>query len=236
MIFVPNTRMMENDSLDAFLFSEFKAGNPRAFDKLFRNLYPINCRYAYSIVHDHDKAQGLVQEVFVRLWEKRISLEHVTNLPSYLTSMVRNESLNYIRHEKKNIHLASLPSELKSEVPDEQNLFASDFTEKLIAALSNLPDRCREAFEMSRFENLTNKQIAEKMEISTKGVEALITRALKSLRHSLSSFLPSAREKNLKDSILFLLFRRIKDVDFFSSETFHFLCLIFYFLFIPSCC
>lgn len=203
--------MRDSERQDTFLFSELKAGNPRAFDKIFKSLYPILSRYACSILHDHDKSQSLVQEVFVRLWENRFSLDHVRNLPAYLTSMVHNESLNYLRHEKKNVSLASFPPGLKVEESDQQSMGASDFMESLVAALSNLPSRCREAFEMSRFENMTNVEIAAKMGISVKGVEALMTRTLKILRRSLSDFFPSSDKKDLSgSSILFLFIKRNK--------------------------
>ena len=65
-----------------------------------------------------------------------------------------------------------------------------EFEEKLVVVLSNLPERCRIAFEYSRFENLTYPEIAEKMGISVKAVEALISRALKTLRIELKEYLP----------------------------------------------
>ncbi len=213
IIFVPVKiiGMMEIESQDEFLFSELKAGNSRAFDKIFRQWYPLLCRYSCSIVHDSDKAQSLVQNVFVKLWETRFSLGHITNLPAYLTHMVRNESLNELRSEKRNIHVPSFVSEIKSDGSgDTANLY-SDFTENLVAALALLPERCREAFELSRFEELSNREIAEKMDISVKGVEALMTRALKSLRRSLSEYLPSGREKSITGKILFLLFQKCRN-------------------------
>ncbi len=202
---------MEVESQDEFLFSELKAGNSRAFDKIFRQWYPLLCRYSCSIVHDSDKAQSLVQNVFVKLWETRFSLGHINNLPAYLTHMVRNESLNDLRSEKRNIHLPSFAPEMKNEGSGDAGILASDFTEKLVAALAQLPERCREAFELSRFEELSNREIAEKMDISVKGVEALMTRALKSLRRSLSEYLPSGKEKALPGKILFLLFQKCKN-------------------------
>ncbi len=198
---------MKSEGAEVFLFNELKAGNPRAFDCIFRDYYSLLCRYSYSLVRDKDNAQSLVQNAFVRLWENRFSLDHVTNLPAYLTSMVRSESLNWLRHEKHNLHLASLPPDLRSENPREGDIHASDFTGKLVISISTLPDRCREAFEMSRFDNLTAREIADRMGISVKGVEALITRALKSLRAELSEFLPSREGKEEKGCILFLLLR-----------------------------
>jgi RNA polymerase sigma-70 factor (ECF subfamily) len=203
--------MMEIESHDEFLFGELKAGNSRAFEKIFRQWYPLMCRYSCSIVHDSDKAQSLVQNVFIKLWETRLKLGHISNLPAFLTHMVKNESLNYLRSEKRSIHLPSFTPEMKIDGSGDHRILASDFTENLVAALALLPERCREAFELSRFEELSNREIAEKMDISVKGVEALVTRALKSLRHSLSGYLPSGKEKSIPGKILFLLFQKCRN-------------------------
>ena len=198
--------MVEKEQLDRFLFEEFKSGNSRAFDKIFTNHYPNLVRFAYSIVHDEDTAQGLVQQAFIHLWENRASLDHVEQLTPYLTTMVRNQCLNFIKREKRNLKMADIPADAQTENTTENQVDMHDFEEQLIIALSTLPVRCKMAFEYSRFENFTNKEIAHKMDISTKGVEALIGRALKSLRISLSEYLPSAKSGKIKDSILFMLF------------------------------
>ncbi|MEI7420580.1 MAG: RNA polymerase sigma-70 factor [Prolixibacteraceae bacterium] len=193
--------------LDSFLFEELKSGNKRAFDQIFKENYPNLCRFAFSIVHDEDAAHSLVQDVFVKLWENRASLNHVDRLLPFLTAMTRNHSLNYIKREKRNIQLADVPIEAQTGDTTENQVDADSFEEHLIIALSLLSERCKVAFEYRRFENLTSKEIALKMDISVKGVEALIGRALKSLRISLADFLPSAMIGKTKHSILFAIIR-----------------------------
>ena len=202
--------MNERVRLDGFLFEELKAGNTRAFDKIFNDHYPNLCRFAYSIVHDEDTAHSLVQQVFVKLWENRAALDHIERLTPYLTAMTRNHSLNFVKREKRNIQFADIPVGAQTSNTTEDQIDANAFEEQLIIALSLLPERCRMAFEYSRFENFTNKEIAIKMEISLKGVEALIGRALKSLRVSLSEYLPSARKGRTQNPILFALIRIAK--------------------------
>jgi len=196
--------------LDSFLCEELKSGNIRAFDQIFNDHYPNLCRFAYSIVHDEDTAHSLVQQVFVKLWENRAALDHIERLTPYLTAMTRNHSLNFVKREKRIVQLEDIPSGIQTGNTTENQIDANVFEEQLIIALSLLPERCKMAFEYSRFENLTNKEIALKMEISVKGVEALIGRALKSLRISLSDFLPSARKGGSQNSILFALIRIAK--------------------------
>lgn len=184
--------MTEKERMDGFLFEELKNGNSHAFDKIFNDYYQNMCRFAYSFVHDEDNAHSLVQHVFVKLWENRASLYHVDHFASYLTIMVRNHCLNYSRREKRNTMLEDIPAGAQTENTTENQIDVHDFEEQLIIALSSLPERCKMAFEYSRFENFTNIEIAQKMDISTKGVEALIGRALKSLRISLIDYLPSS--------------------------------------------
>ncbi len=200
--------MIEKERKDGFLLGELKNGNSRAFDKIFHDHYQNLCRFAYSIVHDEDAAHSLVQHVFIKLWENHASLDHVENLTAYLTTMVRNHCLNFIKREKRNAKLEDIPVDNQAENTTDNQIDVQDFEEHLIIALAALPERCKMAFEYSRFENLTNKEIAQKMEISTKGVEALIGRALKSLRISLVDYLPSTKNCKFQNPILFVLFRK----------------------------
>ena len=199
--------MSERDRRDGFLFEEFKNGNSRAFDKIFNDHYQNLCRFANSIVHDEDNAQSLVQQVFINLWETRQSLDHVERLIPYFTTMVRNQCLNFVKREKRNMRLSEIPQDSHNENTTQNQIDINDFEEQLIIALTSLPERCKIAFEYSRFENFTNKEISLKMDISVKGVEALIGRSLKLLRISLSDYLPSATRSKLKDFILFMLIR-----------------------------
>ena len=199
--------MGERNEIDSFLLEEFKSSNSRAFDKIFNNHYQNMCRFAHSIVHDEDTAHSLVQQVFVNLWENRESSDHIDSLIPYLTTMVRNHCINFVKREKRNIKLAKLSAEAQSENTTENDLFVYEFEEQLINALSLLPERCKMAFEYSRFESMTNNEIAQKMEITTKGVEALIGRALKSLRISLADYLPSIRNDKIKNPIFFMLLK-----------------------------
>ena len=181
------------ERMNGFLFEELKSGNSRAFDKIFNDHYQNLCRFAYSIVHDEDTAQSLTQQVFINLWENRTLLDRIDRLTPYLTTMVRYHCLNFIKREKRNTKLSDIPAGAQVENTTDNQIDFQDFEEQLIIALTSLPERCKMAFEYSRFENFTNKEIAQKMEISTKGVEALIGRALKSLRISLSEYLPSSQ-------------------------------------------
>ncbi|MFA5326847.1 MAG: RNA polymerase sigma-70 factor [Prolixibacteraceae bacterium] len=205
------TKIFKNsgEGTQQFILNELKKGNERAFDFIFKEYYKPLSQFSFSFIKDQDKAESLVQDVLIKLWEKRENLDNIDNLFSYLMVMVRNISIDYLRKEKtsQKIYRQAKSSELANTT--EEHISRNEFEEKLLISVHKLPDRCRVAFELSRFESLTNKEIAENMKISVKGVEALIGRSLKHLRDELREFLPSYRiKKNTRNFILFSLFGR----------------------------
>lgn len=196
------------DDSQQFILAELQKGNERAFDFVFNEYYSSLSRFSYSFVKDQDKAESLVQEVLIKLWEKRENLTNVDNLLSYLMGMVRNQSIDYLRKEKADsrVYLNIRPATSANTTDDE--ISKNEFEKILLESILKLPERCKIAFELSRFDGFTNKEIAQKMEISVKGVEALIGRALKLLRMELKEFLPILSEKNKQGggTVLFSLF------------------------------
>jgi RNA polymerase sigma-70 factor (ECF subfamily) len=193
-----------------FILNELQKGNESAFDFIFKEYYKSLSQFSYSFIKDQDKAESLVQEVLIKLWEKRGSLTNIDNLLSYLMGMVRNISIDYLRKEKTSLKVYMKLRPKESVNTTEEQLSKNEFEEKLLQSVLKLPERCRIAFELSRFDSLTNKEIAENMKISVKGVEALIGRSLKLLRCELEEFLPSFKEKRRKSSS-FILFSVVKN-------------------------
>ena len=133
--------------------------------------------------------KALVQNCFIRFWEKRDEVEKIENLYSYLYFMMRNQCVDHLR-ERRRSH--TVPITIQAEFLEcvtEETIDANDLSTHLWQAITRLPERCRLAFEYSRIEGLTYSQIASKMGITLKGVEALISRALKLLRANLVDFL-----------------------------------------------
>ncbi|SMO58681.1 RNA polymerase sigma-70 factor [Fodinibius sediminis] len=164
------------------------ASDRKAFNSLFRSLYPRLIRYAGSYNRNRAVARDIVQDAFVALWEKRDQLEPDRSITGYLYSIVRNKSLNYIRdHSREAVGLLEdrpLKAAEESEGRHEK--------ERLVALLkgwiSQLPDRQREAFELSRFEGLEHDEIAEVMEVSPNTVNNHIVAALKTLRDQCDTY------------------------------------------------
>ena len=168
--------------------------NLHTFEKLFKELFKPLCAFSIKYVGDLDEAKGLVHEVFVSLWEKIGRLPDDANYKSYLYTAVRNRSLNVIRDKKKNVTLEHVAEHELAESNDA--LVAKELEAEIEIAIQSLPEKCREVFELSRVEGLKYTQIAEKMGISIKTVEAQMSKALNVLREHLKEFL----------SLLFFLF------------------------------
>ena len=158
------------------------------FEILFKNNFKDLCRFANRYIKDTETAREIVQDAFVSLWEKRESIDINLNLRSYLMTSVKNKSLNYIRDNKKFIGLPEIENyDIESESFD--HLESEELNEKIEAAISELPEKCRKIFTLSRYENLKYQEIAEKLQISVKTVEAQVSKALQHMRSKLSEYI-----------------------------------------------
>ena len=172
------------------MIERLKAGEEAAFQSLFRAYYPSLCVYARRLTGDADEAREVVQDLFVRLYEHRQSLPAPGSLKSYLYAAVRNACLNrakqaQTRHRHHQQILYAAPTG-----EDADALVQLELEEKIWRAVQELPEQCRKIFQMNRFGDKKNRQIAEELGISVRTVETQISKALRLLRAALSDFLP----------------------------------------------
>lgn len=166
----------------------------KAFMKdLFHDHYPMVCKTIYRFVNDQPLTEDLAQEVFIRLWNKRHQLNITQSLPAYLRRMAINEALGHIRKNKKT-QIDELNPGLHEgmETGTEEQFLYAELKDRITHAIDGLPPRCRVVFQLSRFEELTYKEIAEKLDISIKTVENQMGKALKILREKLNGYLAVA--------------------------------------------
>jgi RNA polymerase sigma-70 factor (family 1) len=170
---------------DKVLLKGIKSGDNRAFEYLFKAYYPRLHGYAIRFINDENTVQDIIQECFMHLWEKRAALSAIS-ITSLLFSMVRNGCLNYMKHleivEKYQID-AKMDGEERLYYTDffldaEHKLLYDELKEQINVVINNLSPRSREIFIMSRFKGLKNREIAEKLNISTTAVEKQISKAL----------------------------------------------------------
>ncbi|MBX2821704.1 MAG: RNA polymerase sigma-70 factor [Rhodothermaceae bacterium] len=169
------------------ILKRLKENDEEAVRWLFSTYFSPMAGVAHRIVRDQDAAKDIVQDVFVRLWTHRNTLQISTSLHSYLRRSVVNAAIDHKRRfYEKNKEALSDQKEWEDEIPPvDAALREEDTRLQINQAISTLPERCRLIFVLSRFEELTYAQIAKKLDISIKTVENQMTKALKILRQAL---------------------------------------------------
>lgn len=171
-----------------------------AFSSLFERFRKPYILFAYSYVKNMDEAEDIYMDVMMRFWENRKELPENLHLPSYLLTAIKNRALNSLRQQNVrsdagqmlNEHqLRELDFRISSlEACEPTDLFASEIRQIIADTLQEMPVYTRMVFTMSRYENLTNKEIAEKLHVNIKTVEYHISKSLKVLRENLRDYLP----------------------------------------------
>ena len=164
----------------------------QAIDRLFHEHYEGLSRYAFSILKEQGAAEDVVQQLFITLWEKRDDLEISKDPRAYLYRSTYNRCLNEVKRVKrKGIHTdAAEEYGLASDDDASGCVLGKELEERIETALQTLPEKCGEVFRMSRFKELSYKEIAEKLDISTKTVENHMGKALRLMREELKDYLP----------------------------------------------
>jgi len=177
----------QNEQIASLLVKKDEVAFERVFKTHYKNLYA----YAFSILKDEDEADETVQQVFFKLWERSEQLSISGPLAAYLYRAVYNESLNFLKHQKvKESHRLHVAYSMKNKAEQPQvKVTGKELEKKFREALNELPEQCRTVFQLSRFEDMKYKEIADKLDISVKTVENHMGKALKLLRTKLVDFL-----------------------------------------------
>jgi RNA polymerase sigma-70 factor (ECF subfamily) len=183
-----NNHMAESDNIQD-LVELIRESDSSAFRELYDSLYKSIFYFVLSKIYNQDTAKDLVQETFVKIWESRRRLNKDLSLKAYVYKTAANVSLNYLRHHKVvSDFLRSLEFEpLSYETP--HSLFEKkEWNDRFFKTIEQLPPQTRTVFLMSRVEDFSYKEIAERLEISVKTVESHIGKALRILREELLRF------------------------------------------------
>jgi RNA polymerase sigma-70 factor, ECF subfamily len=160
------------------------------FEQVFKTHYKSLHTYSYSILNDEMAAEEMVQNVFFKLWERTETLSINGSVGAYLYRAVYNESLNYLKHLKVRSQHQLFVAQRSGETDlATKTIHLRELEQKLQQALNDLPEQCRTIFQLSRFEELRYREIAERLDISIKTVENQMGKALKFLRIRLVDFL-----------------------------------------------
>lgn len=173
---------------DHELITLLKGGDTSAFTIIFNRYYSLLYIHAYRKLNDVEQAKDVVQDLFTALWVKREDLYLTHNLSVYLYTAIRNRVLDIIaRNQVKERYIHSLQDFMDREQTETDYLVRElDLKALIDTEISALPPRMREVFQMSRRENLTHREIAEKLDLSELTVRTQIKKALRILRMRLN--------------------------------------------------
>lgn len=173
------------------LIDRFKAGDQSAYEMIFRFYYPGLVLFASQYVMYEEDAEEIVQDFFVRVWQKRDQVNQTGTLKPYFFTSVKNSSINFLykqKHQDKLIQKIVRISE--NNLLYQPDVFVmSDLQDAIRKAVNSLPPKCREVFILSRINGLKNEDIANKLNLSKRTVETHVSNGLKQLRIELKDYI-----------------------------------------------
>jgi RNA polymerase sigma-70 factor (ECF subfamily) len=181
---------MNYESLsDDILINLLKANDENAFKEIYIRFWKQTFNTAYYKLNDKEASKELVQSLFVRIWERRAT-NNINNLQAYLQTAIKNSIINYLASLiVKEKYENSLSQICATSTTIESTLIYNDLNTAIDNALQHLPTKTATIFRMSRFENISAKEIGMGFNISEKAVEYHITQSLKLMRLHLHEFL-----------------------------------------------
>jgi RNA polymerase sigma-70 factor (family 1) len=173
---------------DCELVAKLRKGDINAFDQIFNKYGGRLFGFAFNYLKSKEEAEGLVQDVFLKIWENRKSLKAESSLKSYLFTIAYHDICGYFRkkkmHDKCNVEIGLTSN--KTVNPEEQLDYKSTL-EQIDQLIEKLPEKQRVIFMKSRKEGKSTKEIADEMNLAPGTVDNQISAALKILRKKMSA-------------------------------------------------
>lgn len=171
-----------------------------SFNQLYKEYQKRFIRFANTYIRDMTAAEDITVEAMMYYWENRLSLSEDSNVPAYILTIIKNKCLNYLRHQEIREEYSDkikeyFEWELNSRIATLQacepyELFISEIQEIVQQTLASMPEKTRTIFMLNRYENKSYKEIAVLMNLTPKGVDFHINKALKMLKTNLKDYFP----------------------------------------------
>lgn len=156
------------------------------FKALFTSLYPRLCLFANAYVKDMELCKDLVQEVFVKMWEKQHLITNQNTVKAYLYTSVKNKCLDYLKSKKRKVEVHTSMEELVLETEGffMEEMAQTEIIAQLKIAIDKLPNKCRNVLKFSMHQ-YSNKEISEELSISVSNVKSQKRIAYQKLKEAL---------------------------------------------------
>lgn len=178
---------MSEHLIDNQLIDRLKHDDDIALSIIYKKYWQMLYVSAYNILKDQQACEDIIQELFIKLWHNRHLVEINVSLKAYLYASIRYEVYRQIRSGTVRSDIYD-NLQKRIQTPDTYyNIEYKELIDQINLVVNKLPEKCREVYKLSREEQLSHKQIAERLNISPKTVENQITKALRYLRTSLTT-------------------------------------------------
>jgi RNA polymerase sigma-70 factor (family 1) len=180
------------DPDEEIIWKRIQRKDDKAFETYYKmhykNFFVMACRYLKNTA----QAEEILNDVFIKLWEDGNEISIDSSLKSYIYRAIINRSLNEIQKNKKDLNLVINLHNSREESYELREIEENELRLKLFDAIELLPEQCKKVFHLSRFEELKQQEIADRLGISIKTVKNHITHALKLISKSVDGFLLAA--------------------------------------------
>ncbi|HBZ35594.1 MAG TPA: RNA polymerase sigma-70 factor [Bacteroidales bacterium] len=174
---------------DLLLVKRIKEGDIAAFEQLFKSSYMSLLYYSISITGSKEISEEIIQELFYYIWKERDKLQIMSSLKGYLYKSVKNRSIQYLHSKCFNMQFKSSSEvEMNTGEDGESNMELKDLENVILKSMEMMPIRRAQIFRMHRFDKMSYSEIAEKLSLSIKTIEAEIGKALKTLRREVKKY------------------------------------------------
>ena len=176
---------IDNETL---LLASLKMDSHEAFVQIFRRYYPDLVFFVSRFIPDMETCEDIVQEAFIKIWANRKFLEIRTSLKTYLVSLVQNLALNEIKHRKVKTLYRNMYHEMIMSLPADEHILYTELNDAVENLFSQLDPEVLETYMLSRSHHLKYTEIAKKLNISVRTVEARISKTIRFLQSNLKDY------------------------------------------------
>lgn len=178
-----------NSNIDTLIVNRLRDGDKAALTELYNTYWELLFISAQNVLKDREKCEDIIQDVFMNIWQNRKKLVINISLKSYLYACVRYQVFHQFRKNKDNIQVEffnNLDTRFQHATP-ETEMMHEELVQQITSIIKSFPKKRQLVYKLSREEQLSHKEIAERLNISTKTVENHITKSLQTIRLSMGS-------------------------------------------------
>lgn len=174
---------------DSKLLQRLSQGEKKAYEEVFLRYHAKVFRFIRAVLHGNDEAEDLAQNVFLKVWSNRHTLDKIQSLDAYLFTVARNEACDYLRRKQSGLKYRQTLRDKQEPLCDLPYSYDTERMERLVHnAIDRMPAQRQLVYRLSREEHLSNPEIAERLNLSKRTVERHLAMALDDIRQAIAPF------------------------------------------------